>query len=368
MLGGVSGGLATALDVDPVIVRIGFVVLTVFGFAGALLYVALWLLVPREGEDRSVLGRTFGVESDANLRLVGIIAAVAIAIVAVLGDGPWGFGPGFWGSLWLFVWIGVPAAALYWFFVVRPRGSSPSPTAPPMTAPPTTAPSVGAPSSELAVRDSDEDWAATVPLTSPITTPRRAPWSPALVLLTLSAVVAAMGGLALWAMLVEPLGPAVYLAVALGVVALGLLVGTRYGHPGLLIPIGLLLAPALLVATGVRTANIGAFDLTPASVAAVPVRVDQGVGSVRLNLSDVPAADLAGRSVRIENGMGQTVVVVPDGLDVDVDARLRWGGRIEVFGRVDDGNSPQVRWPADAPGAYRIDIIGSAGEIQVVRP
>lgn len=50
MLGGVCGGLATSLDVDPALVRIGVVVLTVLssGF-GAIVYVAAWIVVP-EGD------------------------------------------------------------------------------------------------------------------------------------------------------------------------------------------------------------------------------------------------------------------------------------------------------------------------------
>ena len=41
---GVAGGLARHLDIDPVILRVAFVVLVFFGGAGLLLYVACWLL------------------------------------------------------------------------------------------------------------------------------------------------------------------------------------------------------------------------------------------------------------------------------------------------------------------------------------
>ncbi|WP_219417912.1 PspC domain-containing protein [Pseudonocardia nigra] len=47
MLGGVCGGLAAELDVDPVLLRIGLVALTALGFGtGAVIYVAVWLLAP----------------------------------------------------------------------------------------------------------------------------------------------------------------------------------------------------------------------------------------------------------------------------------------------------------------------------------
>ncbi|MDQ6693125.1 MAG: PspC domain-containing protein [Chloroflexota bacterium] len=47
MLGGVSAGLASYFNIDPTLVRLGFVVLTVVtGGAFGLIYLALWLLLP----------------------------------------------------------------------------------------------------------------------------------------------------------------------------------------------------------------------------------------------------------------------------------------------------------------------------------
>ncbi|SDE77238.1 PspC domain-containing protein [Pseudonocardia oroxyli] len=49
VLGGVCGGLAESLDVDPNLVRIGLVALTVLGAGiGVVLYVAAWALAPEE--------------------------------------------------------------------------------------------------------------------------------------------------------------------------------------------------------------------------------------------------------------------------------------------------------------------------------
>ena len=56
MLGGVAGGLAEYFNVDAMIVRIAFVVLTVFGGAGIPLYLAGVLLIPDEGSDQSIAG------------------------------------------------------------------------------------------------------------------------------------------------------------------------------------------------------------------------------------------------------------------------------------------------------------------------
>ena len=54
MAGGVAAGLARYFGVDPTIVRIAFVILTVAGGAGIPLYLAGLLLIPDEGSDVSI--------------------------------------------------------------------------------------------------------------------------------------------------------------------------------------------------------------------------------------------------------------------------------------------------------------------------
>lgn len=48
-LAGVCGGLGEFFKIDPMFFRVAFVVLALAGGAGVLLYVVLWLLVPRAG-------------------------------------------------------------------------------------------------------------------------------------------------------------------------------------------------------------------------------------------------------------------------------------------------------------------------------
>jgi phage shock protein PspC (stress-responsive transcriptional regulator) len=54
MLGGVAAGLADYFDVDPVLVRIGFVALVFLGGLAVPLYVAGWALIPDEETDTSI--------------------------------------------------------------------------------------------------------------------------------------------------------------------------------------------------------------------------------------------------------------------------------------------------------------------------
>ena len=53
-LGGVAAGLGAYFSIDPIIVRVLFIVLTFtsVGFGGILLYIVLWIIVPEEPYSR----------------------------------------------------------------------------------------------------------------------------------------------------------------------------------------------------------------------------------------------------------------------------------------------------------------------------
>ena len=46
MVGGVCGGLAQYFEIDPVLVRLAFVLLTIYGGIGPVLYLILLFLMP----------------------------------------------------------------------------------------------------------------------------------------------------------------------------------------------------------------------------------------------------------------------------------------------------------------------------------
>jgi phage shock protein PspC (stress-responsive transcriptional regulator) len=62
MLGGVAAGLADYFDVDPTLVRIGFVALAFVGGLAVPLYLAGWALIPDECTDTSIAEDMLGRE------------------------------------------------------------------------------------------------------------------------------------------------------------------------------------------------------------------------------------------------------------------------------------------------------------------
>jgi phage shock protein PspC (stress-responsive transcriptional regulator) len=83
MLAGVSGGLARYFDIHPAFYRVGFVVLTLIGGAGVLIYIAAALVIPDEGEEDSIAAKALRERRDRPWPLVGL-ALIAIAALVLL--------------------------------------------------------------------------------------------------------------------------------------------------------------------------------------------------------------------------------------------------------------------------------------------
>ena len=95
-LAGVCGGVARHWNVDPVLVRVGWVLLALSGGVGIVLYVAAWLLVPADGATSSTMddltkGSTRGWPREAWVAIVAIACLITFGIFSsttTIGFGP----------------------------------------------------------------------------------------------------------------------------------------------------------------------------------------------------------------------------------------------------------------------------------------
>src|SRR5690242_9197171 len=262
VVGGVAGGLGRYFDLNPMFFRIGFVVLTLLGGAGILIYLAALLVMPEEGGERSIAEQTISDRRDRPWALVGLGLAAA-ALIALLAQ----------SSVW-------PAAGAGWVLVLL------------------------AGLVILGTHDARKGDRRSRRLLFAV--------------LTLLTVAAAT------------IIAAVAVAFAWFDVSLGDGVGDR--------------------------------TEAPASVIALHRSYELGVGNLRVDLSRVPVTRPTHVTAKV--GVGHLRVVVPRGVPVSVNAKVK-AGEVYALSRHDDGRNAQVE--TDGNGLLVIDAHVGAGRIDVVR-
>ena len=85
MVAGVAGGLGRYFEIHPAFFRVGFVVLTLLGGAGILIYAAAALVIPDEGKEDSIATRTLRQRRDRPWPLIGL-GLLAVGGAVVLAD------------------------------------------------------------------------------------------------------------------------------------------------------------------------------------------------------------------------------------------------------------------------------------------
>src|SRR5215213_2786297 len=89
LLGGVCAGLAPRIGVDPLVLRIGFVVAAVAGGFGIALYVVCWALIPADPDAAAAearFGRVLGRRE--SWQVAGGIALLLLAVLFLFRE--WG--------------------------------------------------------------------------------------------------------------------------------------------------------------------------------------------------------------------------------------------------------------------------------------
>jgi len=340
---GVCGGLGEHFDINAWWFRWAFIILAFFGLAGIALYVLAWLLIPRADGTGSVAGGWF---DELDLSDAGTLFGVALIGVAALIVATNVFHVS--GAVFIAVALGVVGFLLYRGDLrppVRvtitkdddPDSGGPSPTSdePPDLSedeadiPPAAA---GAAASVTAAS------VATKPPKPPKEMKPRPPKS-MLGRLTMAVMLIGLSSMALVELAdFAHFEPFEYAAVAMGIIAVGLLIGAWVGRAYWLIVIGLLIAPVLFFSSllpNVADWSIGDPDFLPTSAADVAESYDLGVGQLTIDLTQLTADELAEvGEIQAEVGLGELVVRLPADIGATVDAEVGvgavTGGR--VFG------------------------------------
>ena len=241
-----AAGLGQRFDLSPTWFRVAFVLMTLFGGIGLLLYALGWLLIPEEGSDDPIIAQWLSGFDTSNPGMVVGVILVGVAAVILAS------------SFHLISGKFVFAAILLIVGVLLYRGDLDRRSGPPSGGngePSSTDGSDHGVHPELA---EGEPIVATVDVPEIAVESRVEPMPPArpprpksiLGRLTVAAALIAVGGLAMLdiAGVLFP-DPVHYVAVTVGVIGAGLLAGAIFGRARWLIVVGLLLMPLLFLAS-----------------------------------------------------------------------------------------------------------------------
>ncbi len=369
VLGGVAAGIARSLGIDPILVRVAFVVLTIFGGSGVVLYVAGWLFIPEDGRPDSAGERFF---RDHNALAIAAAAVIGIFIVGpMLAWGIWGNGPGFGGIVLLFLVVAGVVA------LTRRSGPPSSPTSPVAVAPLSDA--AAAPDATVPLPAGAPAGPGAPTLALPMASPPPPPAPPPKETSVLGRLTFGLTVLVAGTLIALDLGGAIsvtavtVLAASLGIVAVGLLIGAFVGRSRWLIALGVLLTlvliPTAAVPDDVRwNAGAGAGDRTyrVTSTEELSSPYELGVGALTLDLRRL---DLTERvTVDASLGIGELTVLLPPDVAVSTTADVAVG-TIDLPGEQPlEGVSVDRTWDRPADGATTagsLDLTLSTGLGQV---
>ncbi len=337
VIGGVAGGVGDYLNIDPLLIRVAFAGLMIFGGAGLVLYVAAWLWIPARGRDDSIaedmlarVSRRLGRVGKAILVFVGVIL-----IASLLNP----YGAWFTGAepFRMRDAVVLAVAVIVGGIVILRGRVGPGSASPAGLVSGRIAPGAATESNSpsAAVWTTGVAGAAAIAESQP--EPRtRSPLGWYVVAITLGAVgaMALIGNLL---GLTVALGQ--YFGIVLTVLGLGLVVGAWWGHGRVLILLGLLVLPLAVAAAFINVPiNGGIADqaFRPATAGELRSEYRLAGGEIQLDLTDLRAG---AEPIRIDASVAVGVlrVTVPAEAGLELNARVGAGG-LSLFGNRQTGS------------------------------
>ncbi|RVW05150.1 PspC domain-containing protein [Rhodococcus xishaensis] len=409
-IAGVAAGIGHRYQVDPVLVRIAFVISSVFGGAGIILYLAGWLLLSKPGDQVSPAESLLGRGRTSQSRTKTVVLVVALVIALSTGDlvyqGPFGVGMSgsvfisfalMLGGLWLLYQrqpvppplpasvtqtiAGYPVAPLH----TAQAGAYPPPAYSPYTTLPDhyePSPDPGSPDNAGRSRHSQADptppaWdpLGVAPFAWDLPEPAAPPEPPVerprhrvrftSVILGNAVLAAAAAAAVSSAVGSDYLTPARIGAISLAVIGVGLVLGAflRRGYGLLVVTFPLLGFVVLASIAGPLDwdeSKFGEHVWAPTSMSGLADVYEGTAGDFTLDLTRLDLTE--NREVRIDGKFGKYSVIVPENMNVRSDCSVSVGEASCIgAGHVDGG-----RDGADGP-ILTVKMDNKFGEVSVER-
>jgi phage shock protein PspC (stress-responsive transcriptional regulator) len=342
-LAGVCAAIGRATNTDPLLWRVLIGVLAVFG-VGIIIYLAGWLLTPAEGDTASPVEALLGRGTSSTSTVITLInGVIAVVLLGALTDS------------WAVAVIGAVALVVA-AMAINPRISTPRPATPPPAPVPgpvteQVTPPVSAYQPPFAPHGPYQP-ASSVPVPPRIPQlPKLKPEPSRLGRLIFGLVLIALGVMGIVDMAGFDVPGAAYVAAALAVVGVGLIIGAWYGRARGFIFLGLvlsLLLPAVASGPDMAERSRGGTVLwNPGTPDRVSDHYEHRFGEATLDLTQV---DFAGQNKEIsaDISFGQLRILVPPNVDTRVISDISFGDA-SVFNK--EINGVGVDQSADDTGA-----------------
>jgi phage shock protein PspC (stress-responsive transcriptional regulator) len=342
VIGGVASGIADYFNVDPLLVRIGFVGLMVFNGLGLLVYLLGWLLIPTDTDGQSVVQRLFAGGSVGGRLLAAVLLVVGAIVVynVFLNVTPQ------FESRQGYVELAVIALLVIGVGAVLFRRQEPS----------------AAVASEAATVEAPPPAAPPAVVRRPSRPPSPLGWY------TLGAMLVGIGLLAMATVIADvAVDPARYFGLALVVLGIGLVIGTWFGHARLLILLALLLLPFAFAASLITVPIEGGFGSHYASPSSADELADEYRlvgGQITLDLTRI---EDGGEPIEVAASvaMGDLLVILPEDAGGELDAAVG-GGQVRILGARDEGTNLQEHHVLEGDGPqFVLDLETGLGVVHV---
>ena len=388
-LAGVSAAISNRYGIDPLLVRIAFVIAALYGGSGFMLYLLGWLLLPKEGTP----------ETGGRPRPTSVGAAVVLLLMLM----PASFSLFSSSGLLGFLLASVTLYLLHRHCADRPSSALPARAAPPGEVTPTgenTWVFPGANAESAGQQRTPPSWdplgaapfAWDLPDPAPVEQPEpQRPLRRWIAPLTLAAATfLSLIGLVFLGVSFETA-----LAFALGVLGLGMVAGAFLGGGRGLIWLAVPLAALLLIIDTPNLVNrwdssqeqaeapswiedggrfwddIGDRELQPTTVGGIAPRYETRAGNLVLDLTEVDFTDEERASTVLRTEYGNLTVRVPDTVDViahcSTDAGTARCLDEEVQGPVQNQTVQDFGDDGPGGGSIELELHAGAGDVEVYR-
>lgn len=339
-IAGVAGGVGEYFGIDPVIVRLGFVLAMFAGGTGLIAYLIAWVVLPDSETTPSERG-------DNRLDPATMVAVALLGLAAWIGISE----PFSGGVIVPLILIGVG------IYILNQRPAWVPGTQTPSSAPTDAGSSVQVRDPAVATTPTSDANLINPPPPAPPPpepVPPRPPREPAAVT---RACISVLALLAAGAIVLDALGWAhpdtsTILAIGLIIVGVAAVTGAFLGRARGMIPLGILLAVAFASASVVESVvenGVGDREYAPTSLADLQPSYRLGIGQMDVDLRalEIPAGERA--EVEIKLGIGDVVVLVPSAVTLEIEGDLKIG-QLTILDKTESGLGNHLRIERETSG------------------